>query len=66
MAIRAHRGTSRAFRKPIRTPECRPDRQKVGKHALATAPDPSRTAMRTRALGGLTPLPLARMPQRTP
>ena len=45
MSTRAHRGTSRAFRKPIRTPECRPDRQKVGKHALATAPDPPRTAI---------------------
>lgn len=45
MAIRAHRGTSRAFWKPIRTPECRPDRQKVGKRALATAPDLPRTAM---------------------
>ena len=45
MSTRAHQGTSRAFRKPIRTPECRPDRQKVGKRALATAPDLPRTAM---------------------
>lgn len=48
MSTRAHRGTSRAFRKPIRTPECRPDRQKAGKHALATAPDPPRTAIHAR------------------
>ncbi len=40
MSTRAHRGTSRVFWKPIRAPECRPDRQKcrprsVGKRALA-------------------------------
>ena len=33
MAIRAHRETSRSFRKSICTPECRP--RSVGKHALA-------------------------------
>lgn len=40
MSTRAHRGTSRVFWKPIRAPECRPDRQKCrpdqsASHALA-------------------------------
>lgn len=50
MSTRAHRGTSRAFRKPIRTPECRPDRQKVGKHTLAL-PRTCREPQSTRGPG---------------
>lgn len=50
MAIRAHRGTSRAFRKSICTPEWRPDRPKVGKHALAL-PRTRREPQSTRGPG---------------
>lgn len=50
MAIRAHRGTSRSFRKSICTPECRPDRPKVGKHALAL-PRTRREPQSTRGPG---------------
>lgn len=50
MSTRAHRGTFRAFRKPIRTPGCRPDRQKVGKRALAL-PRTCREPQSTRGPG---------------
>ena len=45
MSTRAHRGTSRAFRKPICIPECRPDRPQSRQARLGTAPDPPRTAI---------------------
>lgn len=45
MSTRAHRGTSRAFRKPICTPECRPDRPQSRKAHLGTASNLPRTAI---------------------
>lgn len=70
MSTRAHRGTSRMFWKPIRAPECRPDRQKCRPDQSASAPwhcpGPAANRNANEAPGRLTPLPLARMPQRTP
>lgn len=64
MSTRAHRGTSRAFWKPIRAPECRPpiSRQATPWHC----PGPAANRNANEAPGRLTPLSLARMPQRTP
>lgn len=70
MSTRAHRGTSRVFWKPIRAPECRPDRQKCRPDQSASAPwhcpGPAANRNAHEDPGRLTPLPLARMPQRTP
>lgn len=64
MSTRAHRGTSRVFWKPIRAPKCRPpiSRQATPWHC----PGPAANRNANEAPGRLTPLSLARMPQRTP